>query len=165
MFAGTYAPVNYAFCNGQLLAVSQNEALFSLLGTAYGGDGRTNFALPDFRGRIPIHKGQGPGLPNYLLGARFGTETVTLTEEQIPAHNHPMQASTQVATSDLVNNRILAKSSGFNFYSTVTDSSKVKPFANEATESVGGDDWHDNMMPTECIHFIICTKGTYPSRN
>src|SRR5262245_24305688 len=93
MFAGNFAPNGYAYCNGQLLAISQNTALFSLLGTTYGGDGRTTFALPDLRGRAPIGFGQGPGLPNYDLGSVVGSPSVTLTTSQLPAHSHPVQAS------------------------------------------------------------------------
>jgi len=99
MFAGNFAPRGWAFCDGQLLAVSQNDALFSLLGTIYGGDGRTTFGLPDMRGRTPLHAGQGPGLSNRRLGAKAGAENVTLTVNQLPSHRHDWQATTALASS------------------------------------------------------------------
>ena len=93
LFAGNFAPVGFAFCNGQLLAISENSALFALIGTIYGGDGQTTFALPDLRGRLPMHQGTGPGLTTRVIGQQFGTETVTLTTAQIPAHSHPVLCS------------------------------------------------------------------------
>ncbi|MEC8082923.1 MAG: tail fiber protein [Pseudomonadota bacterium] len=163
MFAGDFPPLNYVFCAGQILAISDNEALFSLLGTTYGGDGLTTFGLPDLLGRIPINAGQGPGLSNgYELGQKLGQETVTLTTQQIPEHNHPLRASTSYATRNTVNSFLLAQP-GFLFYSEPTDPSNITSFASEQTSGEG--DAHCNMMPTTCINFIICVKGAFPARN
>ena len=165
MFAGNFPPVNYALCAGQLLAINENEALFSLLGTTYGGDGRTTFGLPDLLGRIPINAGQGQGLSHdYVLGQQLGQETVTLTTQQIPAHNHPLHASTSDATSSTVKDNVLAQPE-FLFYSEPTDPSKITSLATQSTYASGGGQAHCNMMPTTCINFIICVKGVYPTRN
>src|SRR5258705_2529417 len=99
IFAGSFAPAGWAFCNGALIPISENETLFNLIGTTYGGDGESTFALPDLQGRIPIHQGQGPGFSNYLIGERAGVEEVTLTTQQIPLDNHSLLASTAAATS------------------------------------------------------------------
>lgn len=162
MFAGNFAPRGWAFCDGQLLAVSQNDALFSLLGTAYGGDGRTTFGLPDCRGRIPIHAGQGPGLSSRRLGEKGGTETVTLTTNQIPAHTHgPLQAANQSSTGQQPAGQLLGDPQG-NLYDSGTP---VAGFNAAAVSSVGGSQGHTNMMPYLCVNFIIALFGIYPSRH
>ncbi len=163
MFAGNFAPRGWAFCDGQLLAVSQNDALFSLLGTIYGGDGRTTFGLPDLRGRVPIHAGDGPGLSSRRLGAKFGTENETLTVNQLSSHTHnPWGATdgTPANTSPL--NAALAKPTP-NIFAT-TRNSTASMNADTITK-VGGSRSHTNLMPFLCIHFIIALFGIYPSRH
>ncbi len=163
MFAGNFAPRGWAFCDGQLLAVSQNDALFSLLGTIYGGDGRTTFGLPDLRGRLPIHAGQGPGLSNRRLGARGGAENVTLTVNQLASHSHGVSAVNTPATETAPGaNETLAQSQGYDLY-VPTGGQTAMASAN--VSSVGGSRSHTNLMPFLCIHFIIALVGIYPSRH
>lgn len=165
MFAGNFAPRNWAYCDGQILDISQYDALFSLLGTIYGGNGRTNFALPDMRGRVPIHSGQGPGLTNRPIGQRSGAEAVTLSVNEIPPHNHPQQASTQDTDSEDPTGKIIAKTSS-NFYeNTATAPEQFKTMNSAAVSTMGGNGAHTNMAPYQCIHFIIALVGVYPSRN
>lgn len=161
MFAGNFAPRGWAFCDGQLLAVSQNDALFSLLGTIYGGDGRTTFGLPDLRGRVPIHAGQGPGLNNRRLGARGGAENVTLTVNQLPGHSHTIQASADAATGPNPGGEVLAETSSDRSYRDAADTA----LSSNALSSVGGSRSHPNLMPYLCVHFIIALFGIYPSRS
>ncbi len=161
MFAGNFSPRGWAFCDGQLLAVSQNEALFSLLGTLYGGDGRTTFGLPDLRGRIPIHAGSGPGLSARKLGTKGGLEKVTLTEQQIPAHNHIQQGTSSDATSASPGNGLAAKSQSVAY----SDFTSPVPMRSDSLASSGGSQSHDNNMPFLVIHFIIALFGIYPSRH
>ncbi len=161
MFAGNFAPRGWAFCDGQLLAVTQNDALFSLLGTVYGGDGRTTFGLPDLRGRIPIHAGTGPGLSQRRLGAKAGSEEVTLTVNQLPSHTHDLQALQQNAGTPNASGNLLAQTPTVDLY--ITD----PPFEgmnSNAVTAVGGSSSHTNLMPFLCIHFIIALFGIYPSR-
>ncbi len=162
MFAGNFAPRNYAFCDGQLLAISQNNALFSLLGTIYGGDGRTTFGLPDLRGRIPIHAGSGPGLTPRSLGSKSGQETVTVTSQQLPTHTHAFQASTTSGDQSNPQNASVASSSNIRLYRDVTPTALL---AATSVTSVGGSSAHTNMAPYQCIHYIIALFGIYPSRN
>jgi microcystin-dependent protein len=164
MFAGNFAPRGWAFCDGQLLAVSQNDALFSLLGTIYGGDGRTTFGLPDLRGRIPIHTGQGPGLSNRRLGASSGQETVTLAANQLPSHSHPLQASTQPGTESAPAGAVLAQSSS-DIYVENPPAASIKNLSAGAVSALGGSQAHTNLMPFLAIHFIISLFGIFPSRN
>ncbi len=163
MFAGNFAPRGWAFCDGQLLAVSQNDALFSLLGTIYGGDGRTTFGLPDLRGRIPIHAGSGPGLSPRRLGAKGGTETETLTENQLPSHSHTLQGSGLNGNDPSPQNHVLATST------IIQPFAPVEPldakFASNSVSNVGGSQSHSNLQPFLCIHFIIALFGIYPSRH
>jgi len=161
MFAGNFAPRGWAFCDGQLLAVSQNDALFSLLGTIYGGDGRTTFGLPDLRGRIPIHAGTGPGLSPRRLGAEGGAEKVTLTVNQLPSHTHAWQASRDLASTRDTPNALLGQSVP-DIYTSRAASIEL----NSATVGgVGGSRSHTNLMPFLCVHFIIALVGIYPSRH
>lgn len=160
MFAGNFAPRGWAFCDGQLLATSQNDALFSLYGTIYGGDGRTTFGLPDLRGRIPIHAGDGPGLSPRKLGAQGGAEAVTLTTQQLAAHAHRLQASTAAANQESPTGAVTAQPTGAIY-------SNVGPFVDldaDATTHVGGSRSHTNVMPFLCVHFIVSLFGVYPSR-
>jgi len=160
MFAGNFAPQGWAFCNGQLLAISQNEALFSLLGTAYGGDGRTTFALPDLRGRIPLHAGSGPGLSPRPLGSSGGTEKETVTINQMAPHSHPFQGSDQLAASPNPAGNAPAQSRR-NAYINEAPGSALAP---GAVTSSGGSQSHTNLMPYLCVNFIIALFGIYPSR-
>lgn len=162
MFAGNFAPRGWAFCDGQLLAVSQNDALFSLLGTIYGGDGRTTFGLPDLRGRVPIHAGDGPGLSPRRLGQKAGEEKVTLTTNQLPGHSHLMRADTAFADQTDPTNNILAQSTVANLYFETAPSMSL---ASSAITSTGGSRAHTNLMPFLCVHFIIALVGIYPSRH
>lgn len=161
MFAGNFAPRGWAFCDGQLLAVSQNDALFSLLGTIYGGDGRTTFGLPDLRGRVPVHAGSGPGLSTYRLGGKAGVETVTLSADNLPAHTHAVKVTSSGANSANPADVVLATSSQATMY-----------FAGEATvgmnagaiSNTGGSQEHTNIQPCLSIYFIMALVGIYPSR-
>lgn len=163
MFAGNFAPRGWAFCDGQLLAVSQNDALFSLLGTIYGGDGRTTFGLPDLRGRIPIHAGDGPGLSDRRLGAKLGAEQVTLTPNQIPVHTHsvPADAAAGNSTGD-VNTAIAAGTTDRAYTSEATN---LTAFSSGTVQNTGGSQSHYNLMPYNCINYIIALVGIYPSRH
>jgi microcystin-dependent protein len=162
MFAGNFAPRNWAFCDGQLLAVSQNDALFSLLGTIYGGDGRTTFGLPDLRGRIPIHAGSGPGLSPRQLGSKSGTEKNTLTVNQLPSHNHNFYGTNSPAGDTSPIGNLPGTAAGSNLYNT----GGTSPVTMDADmiENTGGSQSHNNLMPYLCIHFIIALFGIYPSR-
>ncbi len=162
MFAGTFAPLGFAFCDGQLLAVSQNDALFSLLGTFYGGDGRNTFGLPDLRGRIPVHMGQGPGLSNRPIGQKTGVEQVTLTTNQLPAHSHSPQAVNSPGNASSPASAVFGNASGGNFY---TSGAPTLAMNAAAVSSTGGNQPHTNFMPYQCINFIIALVGIYPSRN
>jgi microcystin-dependent protein len=158
MFAGNFAPLGWAFCNGQIMPISENDALFNLIGTTYGGDGQTTFALPDLRGRVPIH--QGPG---FMLANAGGAETITLTVNQIPAHGHPLLASQSVADDPNPANKLLGESRpGTNsFYQDIA----ANPMAVTAIGSVGGSQTHNNLQPFQCINFIIALSGIFPSPN
>ncbi len=162
MFAGNFAPRGWAFCDGQLLSVSQNDALFSLLGTIYGGDGRTTFGLPDMRGRIPIHAGSGPGLTPRNLGAKAGVENVTLTVNQLPSHTHPMTASTTVSSDNNPQGQLTGESPSVSVY--FEGDANVDLSTNAVTQ-IGGSRSHTNLMPFLCVHFIIALFGIYPSRS
>jgi microcystin-dependent protein len=162
MFAGSFAPRGWAFCDGQLLAVSQNDALFSLLGTIYGGDGRTTFGLPDCRGRIPIHAGHGPGLSERRLGAKGGAEKVTVTVNQLPSHTHPLKGSTANGLLADPGGNVLAGSAVLEPYEEEVPNEAM---ASTAVSSVGGSRSHTNLQPFLCVHFIIALVGIYPSRH
>jgi len=163
IFAGNYAPVSWALCNGQILTISGNEALFSLFNTVYGGNGQTSFGLPDLRGRLPVHMGQGPGLSAYPLGCSEGVETVTLSEENMPQHNHPMQASKDSPASLKPANCLLADI-GTDLYGNGSDQSKLVGFSPIAIQATGNNTPHNNMMPYVCLNFIVSLKGVYPDR-
>ncbi|MEM7049393.1 MAG: tail fiber protein [Acidobacteriota bacterium] len=162
MFGGNFAPRGWAFCDGQLLAVSQNDALFSLLGTIYGGDGRTTFGLPDLRGRVPLHAGSGPGLSPRRLGAKAGAEKVTLTVNQLPSHTHAMQATNSLANNQDPAGRAPASAIGIDAWAEDPDPVNM---STQAITNVGGSRSHTNLMPFLCINFIIALFGIYPSRH
>lgn len=159
LFGGNFAPRGWAFCSGQLLSISQNTALFSILGTTYGGNGQTTFALPDLRGRVPVHPGQGPGLANRTLGESSGNENVTLQTEQIPAHGHLFRATTTSANSRIPTGRILA--AGPNAYGNGADTQ----LSNNVVRNTGGGQPHNNMQPWLGVNYIIALEGIFPSRN
>jgi len=164
MFGGNFAPRGWAFCAGQLLPIAQNSALFALLGTTYGGNGQTTFALPDLRGRVPVSFGQGPGLSNYAQGQQGGTEYVTLTSGQIAAHTHPFtppsSSSSQNSTAtDPVG--ACPGVSGTPLYSASTDGTMLAG----NTGAAGGSQPHANVQPFLCVNFIIALEGIFPSRN
>jgi microcystin-dependent protein len=162
MFAGNFAPRGWAFCDGQLLAVSQNDALFSLLGTIYGGDGRTTFGLPDMRGRIPLHAGQGPGLSQRRLGAKAGAENVTLTVNQLPSHTHQFNASTALALESTPQGHVTGLSGIAEIY---TEGDAVVAMSSASVTNIGGSRSHTNLQPFLCVNFIIALFGIYPSRH
>lgn len=165
IFAGNFAPRGWAFCNGQLLPIAQNTALFSLIGTTYGGDGRTTTALPNLEGRAPMHPGRGPGLTSRRLGEKVGTETVTLTEAQIPSHSHTARADTNNGSTNVPATTTSLAGSGFDrLYQTDTTENLVD-LASEALSSTGGGQAHDNMQPYLALSFIIALVGLYPSRS
>lgn len=162
IFAGNFAPRGWAFCNGQLLPISQNTALFSLIGTTYGGDGRTTTALPNLEGRAPMHPGRGPGLTSRRLGQQGGSETETLSEAQMPNHNHTAQGTTNSANQRTPANHLAATGGGrgTNFYSNAASSGAFKELIN-----TGGGQAHNNMQPFLAMNFIIALVGLYPSRS
>lgn len=166
MFGGNFAPRGWSFCAGQLLPISQNTALFSLLGTIYGGDGRTTFALPELRGRVPIHMGQGPGLPNHPIGQRAGAEQTTLTEAQIPAHNHAatLHAADESAHTSSPDGNVLAVTGANNTYHTGSTDTAMGA-SSISGQNTGGSQPHNNMQPYLAINFIIALVGIFPSRN
>jgi len=165
IFAGNFAPRGWAFCDGQLLPVSQNTALFSLIGTTYGGDGRTTTALPDLQGRAPMHPGRGPGLTSRKLGEKIGSETVTLTEAQIPLHNHTASANSSTANSGGPDNtKTLGRSRSGDIYQTNTTANLID-MSSQAVSTTGGGQFHENNQPFLVMNFIIALQGLYPSRS
>ena len=162
IFPFNFAPKGWAFCDGQILPLSQNTALFSLLGTTYGGDGKSNFALPDMQGNAPMHPGQGPGLSLHDLGETGGSETVTLLESEIPAHSHSWMASTQVAEDRTPEGEVFAKASGGSLYTLNT--SGLAQMAVQAVSPIGGDQPHNNMQPYLTLNFCIALQGVFPPR-
>jgi len=188
LFAGNFAPRSWALCDGQLLAINSHSALFSILGTTYGGDGRTTFALPDLRGRTPVHPGHGPGLSDYDLGERGGTERVTLTVAQMPSHSHIASLSSASAVVSIPansgdgtveipgNTSILAKVMDANgdpamaYAPQASQDTNLAPVAAAVTGSVtvfnnGGSQYHTNIQPFLGINYIIALQGIFPSRN
>ena len=161
MVGFNFAPQGWARCDGQTLPISQNDTLFALIGTTYGGDGQVTFNLPDLRGRLPVHAGQGPGLSNRLLGEKSGTETVTLTAQQLPSHTHPAQAQTGSGNQDSPANGVWA-ASGQAQYGAGAGNVGMK---NMLISTTGGSQPHDNLMPYATINFIIALYGIFPSQN
>jgi len=164
IFPFNFAPKGWAWCDGQLLPLSQNTALFSLLGTTYGGDGKSNFALPDLQGRAPMHPGQGPGLSLHDLGETGGSETVTLLESEMPAHSHALNTAVQ-DFADLgapAPNRALSKSGKGSGYKTNPQANAI--MSDQAIAPAGGDQPHNNMMPYLTFYFCIALQGVFPPR-
>lgn len=161
MFGGNFAPVGWAFCNGQLIDIAENEVLFNLIGTTYGGDGQSTFALPDLRGRIPIHQGTGPDGDTHVTGQLAGTESVTLTVNQLPNHGHSMMGAMKDGSQTSPQNHIPA------------DSATIAPYINDppdgsmntqAIHTTGGGQPHENMQPFLAVSFIISLFGIFPSQ-
>ncbi|MCZ8523997.1 MULTISPECIES: phage tail protein [Paenibacillus] len=164
MFGGNFAPQGWAICNGQLLSIADNTALFSLIGTTYGGDGQSTFGLPDLRGRAPVHQGQNPVTrSHFTMGQMSGVETVMLTQAQIPAHTHTVQAQKEPGTAGSPAGAVWA-ASAVNPYAAPAGapSGAMHP---AAVAPAGGNQPHDNMMPYLAIQFIISLEGIYPSQN
>lgn len=158
MFAGNFAPVGWAFCQGQLLAISENDVLFNLIGTTYGGDGQNTFALPNLSSRIPVHVG-----PGFALGQTAGAESVTLTTSQIPGHSHVPQATNGGGSQAGPSNGLWASSSPATQFSTTIDSGTI--MSTDAMGVTGGSQPHDNMVPYLCVNFIISLFGVFPSQS
>ena len=160
MMSFVYAPKGWALCDGQLLPINQNQALFSLLGTTYGGDGRTTFALPDLQGRAPVHAVGG----NVQLGERSGSEVVTLTADQVPGHSHSMRGSANQATSTNPAARVLAQKprGGSNVYGAAANAVLAPE---SLAPAAGGTQPHDNMQPYSALTFVIALTGIYPARD
>lgn len=167
IFAGNYAPRQWSFCQGQLMSIAENNALFSLLGTTYGGDGRVTFGLPEMRGRLPVHQGLGAGLSSRPLGARFGAEGTTLSTNQIPAHTHTYNASSDIANSPNPGSDVLASQNDGDlpYAATPADPANLQNMNSQTLSMAGGSQAHNNMMPSLSMSFIICLYGIYPSRS
>ena len=159
MFGGSFAPAGWAFCNGQLLPISENDLLFNLIGTTYGGDGQSTFALPNLQSRIPVHMGTGSGLSAYTIGEQGGVEQVTLTINQIPIHGHPPLASDGAGGSDSPGNNFWAASSLGKPYAAGPPGVQMNPATITPT---GGSQPHDNMLPYLCVSYIISLFGEFP---
>jgi microcystin-dependent protein len=162
LFGGNFAPLGFMFCHGQVLSIAQNEALFTLIGTQYGGDGQTTFALPDLRGRVPVHRGQGPGLSNRTIGQVFGSEYVTLTASQLPLHAHSQQASTNAVSAAQGPSAAPGASATTAYYGA---SAPQIAMAATAVDTAGGSQPHNNMAPYLALNYIIAVEGIFPSRN
>ena len=161
MFGGNFAPAGWMFCEGQLLPIAENDALFTLIGTTFGGDGQETFALPDLRGRIPIHQGTGPGGSQRALGEALGTEWVTLSKAQMPVHQHPLAASNTAALGDPGGN--LLGNTGAQFL--YVDEDPGVTLSSGALVPRGGSQPHTNVMPFLCVSFIISLFGIFPSQS
>ncbi|MGZ8311663.1 MAG: phage tail protein [Allosphingosinicella sp.] len=158
LFAGNFAPVGWAFCNGQTLAIAENDALFTLIGTTYGGDGQNSFRLPDLQGRVPVHKGTGAGV-TYQLGEQGGVESVTLTTNQIPAHTHSLIVSQDQGSQSDPTNAMVGSNPTVQLF---RPGAAVQTFDASAMSPVGGSQPHDNMQPYIAIHYIIALFGLFP---
>lgn len=162
IFGGNFCPRGWADANGQLLSISQHQALFSILGTTYGGDGRTTFGLPDLRGRVPIHQGQGPGLTNRRLGEKGGAERHTLNVQEIPGHTHTLVGSPDRPNQKVPNNNLLGSpKKGGQF----TNSPNLAPMNSKSVGTTGGGRAHNNMQPFQTLRYCVALQGIYPSRN
>lgn len=165
IFPFNFAPKGWAWCDGQLLPLSQNTALFSLLGTTYGGNGKSNFALPDLQGRAPMHPGQGPGLSLHDLGETGGSETVTLLESEIPAHSHALMASVEDGTQGSFTPGVtLASSVGGSLYQTTTNAN-LASMNPRALSPAGSSQPHNNLQPYLTFYFCIALQGVFPPRS
>lgn len=164
LFGGSFCPRGWAEADGQLVNVASNEALFSIYGTLYGGDGRTTFGLPDLRGRVPLHTGRGPGLSNRVQGSRGGQEAVTLTESEIASHAHALVGTPEVATERTPGGKLLASKERISQYSSTQPGTLVE-LAPESIAPAGGSQPHDNMPPYLTLRWCVALTGVFPSRN
>jgi microcystin-dependent protein len=164
IFPFNFAPKGWAFCDGQLLPLSQNTALFSLLGTTYGGNGKSNFALPDLQGRGPMHPGQGPGLSLHDLGETGGSETVSLLESEIPSHNHALRGSNSVGDVTSPGGATMARPGNVMIYQQTTNANLVS-LAPQTLAPAGGDQPHNNLQPYLTLNFCIALQGVFPPRS
>jgi microcystin-dependent protein len=162
LFPYNFAPRGWAFCSGQIVPISQNQALFALLGTTYGGDGQTTFALPDLRGRLAVSSGQGPGLSDYTLGQSGGEEAVTLNVNEIPSHNHGVLVNGAGSISASARNRYPGKASAGTVYANLNNGVQMNPATITPT---GGNQPHDNVQPYLTLNYCIAMEGIFPSRN
>ena len=163
MFGGSFAPAGWAMCQGQSMPISENDTLFNLIGTTYGGDGQETFNLPDLQGRVPLHAGQGPGISQtYQLGEKAGVESVTLTTNQIPIHNHAFLASLDAAGSTDPTNQVIAQTSQIHMF---TQDVTNRQMNTSALTPVGGSQPHENLQPYLCITFIISLFGVFPTQS
>lgn len=159
------APNGWQVCDGSLLPIAEFTPLFSLVGTTYGGDGQTTFAVPDLRGRVPIHQGQGPGLSNYVIGQRAGTETVTVLPTQMPVHTHTLVTTSAAATSLTPGTTVLPGAvSGDNFYVANVAGATAVAMSAQSTSLAGGSQPHENCMPTLTVQYCIATQGIFPTQ-
>lgn len=166
MFGFGRTPSGWQACDGSLLPISQYDTLFSLLGTTYGGDGQSTFGVPDLRGRVPVHQGQGPGLSNYVIGQVAGTETVTVLPGQMPAHTHTLVATSGAATAVTPANSLVPGAiSGETLYVSDTTGATVLAMSDQSTTQAGGNQPHENCMPTLTVQYCISTEGIYPSQS
>jgi microcystin-dependent protein len=163
MFAGNFAPAGWMFCDGQLLPISENDALFTLIGTTYGGDGEETFALPNLQSRVPIHMGNNAGT-TFQIGEMAGVEAVTLTSQQIPTHTHPFMATINPASSNSPTNTLPALTEAATIRPYGTDNPAVN-LAPTAISPAGGSQPHENVQPFQCINYIISLFGVFPTQN
>ena len=165
IFPFNFAPKGWAFCDGQILPISQNTALFSLLGTTYGGDGKSNFALPNMQGNAPMHPGQGPGLSLHDLGETGGSDTVTLLESEVPSHPHALMATSDTADVEGPGPTVtLARSTGGFIYKMPASTPPLTPLGDNTIAPAGGDQPHNNLMPYLTLNFCIALQGVFPPR-
>lgn len=164
LFGCTFAPNGWADCDGQLLPIADNDALFALIGTTYGGDGQTTFALPDLRGRVPLHQGSSPGLSTRVIGEMAGAESVTLSSTQMPSHTHTVAATSAGATSTAPAGLLPAAVSGDTFYVTTAAGNTAAAMSAQAVQAAGGSQPHENCMPTLGVRYCIALFGIFPSQ-
>jgi len=163
MFAGNFAPAGWAFCDGRILSILENDTLFTLIGTSYGGDGQNTFALPDLRGRIPVHMGSGSGLTTRVLSEKNGTEEVALTVNQMPAHTHVFTGTTSTASATSPANGVVGAPANIDLYRPT--GSLNATMATNALVGMGGSQAHNNLQPYLCISFIIALYGNFPTQS
>jgi microcystin-dependent protein len=161
MFGASFAPAGWAFCNGATIPISENDALFTLIGTTYGGDGQETFQLPDLQGRLPMHQGTGKDGNTYTLGEKAGVETVTLTTQQIPIHTHAMIGSNNTATTQLPGGNVAAQGTG----QIYTSANSPINMSAQSIAPIGGSQPHENLQPYLCISFIISLFGVFPQQS
>jgi microcystin-dependent protein len=166
LFGGNFAPLDWALCQGQIMSIAENSALFALVGTTYGGDGQQTFALPNLQGRVPVHQGTNPSTgTNFVIGQPAGTETVTLTVAQIPIHNHLVAANAGGANASSPSGQMIASGSSGPTWFAAAPASPQQFLAGNALATEGGNQPHDNMLPYLVVNFIIALVGIFPSQN